>query len=64
MDRAVDDARTIDAPPKADGSLADPVTGAGSGFTRNESSRENPLSDTTVSQAAENLDVPGDRGDD
>ncbi len=53
MNRAVEDARQIDPPRPAAGSLADPV--AGSGFTRDQPDRGNPLGDTTVSQPFEDL---------
>ncbi len=62
LDRAIEDAQSIDPPPAASGSMADPV--AGSGFTRHQSSRENPLGDTTTSPPFEDLselDEPKDK---
>ncbi len=59
MNRAVEDARRIDAPPPAAGTLADPV--AGSGFIRDQPDSENVLGDTTVSQPFEDLgELDGD----
>ncbi|MDQ3654204.1 MAG: hypothetical protein M3457_03875 [Chloroflexota bacterium] len=66
MDRSVEEARAIEAPPPATGTLADPV--AGSGFTRHQPAGENLLGDTTVSQPFEDLgdlgDLDGADGDD
>jgi len=62
MDRAVEEARQIPPPPDPTGTLADPV--AGTGFTGHESSHDNRVADTTVSQPFEDLaseDDPGRR---
>ena len=63
MDRSVEEARAIEAPPPATGTLADPV--AGSGFTRHQPASENLLGDTTVSQPFEDLrGLNGPKGED
>ena len=54
MNRSVEEARTIEPPPPATGTLADPV--AGSGFVRHQPAGENLLGDTTVSQPFEDLE--------
>ncbi len=53
MDQSVEDARAIEPPPPATGTMANPV--AGSGFTRSQPSGDNLLGDTTVSQPFEDL---------